>query len=450
MMGRTEERLRDSTTALGNTLREADIPALRLPETTLRPAGRRWALSRAPASRRLPASRPWLVPLAAAASAAAVIGLVTVGVRALPGSTSGQAASSSSSSSSLPSPGLPRYLVTTIDGQAAVRATASGRLVTAIPRPADVYAYEGVAAAAGDRTYFLAGVMTGTGNWKVVFFKVVLGPDGRPGQVQRLPGSPLAVPFPVISGGWMNFYFAATSDGSELAYASGSPFPSGAGTPYGPAAASPGSNERVVVQNVATGQRRMWGLWNSAEAVISQLSWGPGGHLGYDLTLADAGVSQARLILKVGRHVTAFMVLDTTAPGTDLAGDSRVVSYRSSSGSAAGPGPHGVISPDGQHAYLQLPGGKTGGQIVEASAATGRTVRVLLTGPQATIGEPMSLDGSGRYLLLALAAAPPREAGSQEAYVAGHLARLDLRTGRIARLPIPVMAEINGAFDAAW
>jgi len=34
--------------------------------------------------------------------------------------------------------------------------------------------------------------------------------------------------------------------------------------------------------------------------------------------------------------------------------------------------------------------------------------------------------------------------------VAGHLARLDLRTGRVTSLPVPVMAEINGAFDAAW
>jgi hypothetical protein len=34
--------------------------------------------------------------------------------------------------------------------------------------------------------------------------------------------------------------------------------------------------------------------------------------------------------------------------------------------------------------------------------------------------------------------------------VAGHLARLDLRTGGVTPLPIPVMAEVNGTFDAAW
>jgi hypothetical protein len=437
MMGRTEERLRDATTALGSSLRNTDIPALRLPESTVRSPGRRWAFSRALAS------RPWLAPLAAAASVAAVIGLVTVGVRALPGSTGGSATSSSPAD-------IPRYLVTTIDGQAAIHASVSGQLIAHIPRPADVYAYEGVAAASGGRAYFLAGAMTGNGLWKVVFFKVVLGPDGRPGQVQRLPGSPLAVPFPVISGGWMNFYFAVTSDGSELAYASGSPFPSGAGTPYGPATATPGSNERIVVQNVATGDRRTWSAWNSAEAVISQLSWGPSGRLGYDLTVADAGVSQAKLIRKAGGQVSAFMVLATTAPGSDLSGDSRVVRYRSSSGSATPRGPYGVISPDGQHVYLQLPGTKVGGKLVEASAAAGRTDRVLVAGQQAVIGEPMSINGSGRYLLITLAVPHPRAATSETPNVAGHLARLDLRTGRVTRLPIPVMAEINGAFDAAW
>jgi hypothetical protein len=268
--------------------------------------------------------------------------------------------------------------------------------------------------------------------------------------VQRLPGSPLAVPFPVISGGWMNFYFAVTSDGSELAYASGSPFPYGAGTPYGPATAAPGSNESIVVQNVATGHRRTWGAWNSAETVISQLSWGPAGHLGYDLTLADAGVSQASLIRKAGGHVSAMMILDTRAPGPDLAGDSRIVSYESSSGSGLLRGPQGVISPDGRYVYLQRPAGKAGGQLVEASATAGRTVRVLLAGTQATAGEPMSVDGSGRYLLVPLGAGHLRGGDSQRPYVAGYLARLDLRTGRVTRLPIPVMAEINGAFDAAW
>jgi hypothetical protein len=75
---------------------------------------------------------------------------------------------------------------------------------------------------------------------------------------------------------------------------------------------------------------------------------------------------------------------------------------------------------------------------------------VLLTGAEVTTGEPMSLDGTGRYLLFPLGAGHPPGGDSQSAYVVGHLARLDLRTGRVTSLSIPVMAEINGAFDAAW
>jgi hypothetical protein len=80
-MGTTEERLRDAATALGNTLRPADIPPLRLPETARRRAGR-------PAARRPLAHRRWLIPLGTAASVAAILGLV-VFVRSLPGGNRG-------------------------------------------------------------------------------------------------------------------------------------------------------------------------------------------------------------------------------------------------------------------------------------------------------------------------------------------------------------------------
>ena len=42
MIGRTEERLRDATTALGQAIRAQDLPELRLPETGPEPARARW------------------------------------------------------------------------------------------------------------------------------------------------------------------------------------------------------------------------------------------------------------------------------------------------------------------------------------------------------------------------------------------------------------------------
>jgi hypothetical protein len=475
MMGRTEERLRDAATSLGGTVRREDIPPLHLPETAARRLGRRHAPARMaparqtaarpvaarPVAARLP-SRRLLVPLAAAASVVAVIGLVTLALTASAprqvGRGSESAATGGPAAATGPPiarPGMPRYLVTTVDGQAAVHATASGRLIADIARPADLRAYEGVAAAAGDRTFFLSGVITRGGNWKIVFFKVALGADGRPGNVHRLPGQPMLQQTPVISGGWVNFQFAVTPDGSRLAYASGTPGPYGAGTPYGDLNADyPGVSERIIVQNVATGSRRTWSAWSSADAGISQFSWGPSGQLGYNAVLAHAGVSHGQIVRAPRGNISTFMILSTTAAGSDLIASSRVVAYTALPGqlpaSSTASEPHGVISPAGQLAYVQLSGSTASGQLAEVSAATGKTVRVLLDGWQASLGDPMSIDGSGRYLIFPLGIRHLHVASSQSPYVMAHLARLDLRTRRVTRLAIPVTATINGAFDAAW
>jgi hypothetical protein len=464
-MSRTEERLRDAATALGSTLRNQDIPPLHLAETLARRPSRRHASAQAASARPAPARpaiRRLLVPLGAAASVVAVIGLVTLVLTASAPRQVGRGRGPVATGGPLPATGppiarlvMPRYLVTTIDGQAAVHATASGRLIADIARPADLYAYEGVAAAAGDRTFFLSGVITRGGSWKIAFFKVALGADGRPGTVQRLPGQPMAQQTPVISGGWVNFQFAVTPDGSQLAYASGTPDPYGAGTPYGDLNADyPGVSERIIVQNVATGSRRTWSAWSSADAGISQFSWGPSGQLGYNAVLAHAGVSHGQVVRAPRGNISAFMILSTTAAGSDLIASSRMVTYIPLPGrlplSSTVSEPHGVISPVGQLAYVQLSASTASGQLTEVSAATGKTVRVLLGGWQASLGDPMSIDGSGRYLIFPLPIRHLHVANSQNPYVMAHLARLDLRTRRVTRLTIPVTASINGAFDAAW
>ncbi len=323
MMGRTQERLHDATAALGSTLQPEDIRPLRLPDAAPRPrrGGRAagWLL----------AARHWMPPLAAAAAIAAVIGLVVVTAHALPGHRRSPGPSSRSASPLSPVPAsaaLPRFLVTTTDGRADVEASASGRRIAVIPRPAAIYAYEGVAAAAGDRTFFLAGADTSGGSWKVEFFRVTLSRDGRPGPVHLLAGPPLVMQTPVISGGWVNFEFAVSPDGRQLAFASGTPFPSGAGTSYGPGVPSSGSSERLIVQDVATGSRRSWSAWSTAEAVITQFSWGQAGQLGYNLAVANAGLSGGMLVRKpAGGVVSAFLVLSTTARGSGLISNSHLV-----------------------------------------------------------------------------------------------------------------------------
>ena len=43
-----------------------------------------------------------------------------------------------------------------------------------------------------------------------------------------------------------------------------------------------------------------------------------------------------------------------------------------------------------------------------------------------------------------------RPVNAQFRHTAAHLARFDVRTRKLTMLPIPIIAEINGAFDAAW
>lgn len=231
----------------------------------------------------------------------------------------------------------------------------------------------------------------------------------------------------------------------------GDPFPSGAGTPYGSGLPEAGSNERVIVQNVATGARRSWGVWKSAEAVVTQFSWGPAGQLGYNLAVAHARVSRGILVSQPGGgNVSAFMVLSTNAAGSGLIRDSHMVAHAAFRAAGALHEPLGVLSPGGLFAYIQQSQTQGSGRLTEVFAATGRARRVLLSGYQASLGEPMSIDSSGRYLLFPLRSRSAHPVSSQAPSVLAHLARLDLRTGKVTELRIPVMAQINGAFDAAW
>jgi hypothetical protein len=97
------------------------------------------------------------------------------------------------------------------------------------------------------------------------------------------------------------------------------------------------------VQNVATGARRTWSAWRSADAVLSGFSWGPSGQLGFTAVLDHASVSHGRPVQAAKGMVSAFMVLSTHAPGSDLIGDSHQVRYTVRSGHTGSSG-HTVSS----------------------------------------------------------------------------------------------------------
>ena len=121
---------------------------------------------------------------------------------------------------------LPRYLVTYGNGTSFVpgggpgyiRATATGRVLARIPAAARDFTVEGVAAAPGDRVFYLIGMtFAGPSAVNVECFRLVLDANGRPSVPRRLPGPPLLVPVPATSNGATIIPLAISPDDQELA-----------------------------------------------------------------------------------------------------------------------------------------------------------------------------------------------------------------------------------------
>jgi hypothetical protein len=437
MTGTTQDRLRDAVTALGQAIQPADIPPLRLPEP-----GRRAGPGRRAARR--PAVRTWLIPAGAAAAVLAVIGVIILAARA---------GSGAEPVTPLPAqPALPRYLVTYGNGTSFVpgggpgyvRATATGRVVARIPAAARGFTVEGVAAAPGDRVFFLIGAAFASPSAvNVQCFRLVLDANGHPAVPQRLPGSPLLVPVPATSNEATTIPLAISPDGQELAYSPSGLFPPLDGS----------SSLTVVVQNVATGARRSWSAGQVSGGQISQVSWATRGRLAFVAAMNDAGVVHGAVAAHRHGYLNALMILDTAAAGSGLISSSALVSYGAATATGAPePGPvAGVISPDGRSAYAQVQTRGGDSQLVTIGTASGKISRVLLSGPQAAQAAPAALDGGA--LLFTLRALHVRAHHAGAPFVSGHLAGLSLATGQITRLPYPVYTGVEAPawpMLAAW
>jgi hypothetical protein len=368
---------------------------------------------------------------------------------------------------------IPAYLVTAVAGQGSVRATATGRVLAPIARPASVFAFEGVAAAPGDRTFYLAAVAAAPRGYlagaaaprgvKIEFFRLTLGANGRPGVPQRLPGPPYLAPLPITSDALTTIPLAISPDGKELAYASGSQFPDTPGSTL------PSGTQGIIIQNVSTGARRTWSTWPASHTEISDVSWAAGGRLGFGATVGDAAVSNRAVIRQPGNELNVFMVLNTAAAGSSLISASHLVAYGSAAVSASGAaaqlaGPSaGIISRDGRIVYARIETPQGTSRLVAISVATGQVTRVLLSGPQAADAAvsrggagaadpaPMSVDRTSLLFPLSLPHPPVRTSGKP--YVIGHLAVADLATGQITQLPFPLYYGPETPFPpvgAAW
>jgi hypothetical protein len=455
MMGRTEERLRDATAALGQAVQPQDIPELRLPETSsqparqrrARPASQRWAR---PARQRWMGGR-WLVPVAAAASMLALVGSLIVVGEIVPGPSRPPVSGTTSPPMPVtsgpplePSAGQPAFIVAAVDGQGYVLASATGRVVARIRPPVRHFALVGVAAAPGDRIFYLAGQVPTGPILKIEFFKITLLANGQPGPARQLPGPPVIQPFPITSYGLVTVLLAISPDGQELAYASDNQFRSDYATAV----------PTITIENVVTGQRRTWSLWPTAATQFNSLSWGAGGQLGFVANVGNARVSSGAVVQHRNSQLNVFMVLNTRASGRSLMSDSRILAHApipvSDFEVPVQLGPvGGVLSEDGASAYALIRTGPKDGRLVVISVATGAVTRVLLSGPQAVQSDPLSIDGNSLLAPLQLSNLPRKSLY----YLSGHYARFDLSTGHITPLPFPLYYRAAAPFppvEVGW
>ena len=302
-MNTPEDWVRRALRETAEDISRADVPLLRLPD----------GAGRGRLARGWRGWLPWLTPLAAAAAVAAVVAatFALTGGPARPGHRTWSDALLAS---------VPRYYIVLTDTgpergwphQAEVRATSTGQTVATLAAPRPDNAFIMVAAASGVGRYVLAAQrmapehrkvvgIPGTATrktvtifvpaWPIHFYQLRISSSGQVSALSRPPVPSLPADAE-LSG------LALTPDGRKLAMASrtGGPRP----------------GLEIQVDTLATGARRVW-TWPGAQPVVESLG-GTGSALSW--AADDRTLAFARLI--DGRY--KVRLLDTTAPGSSLAG----------------------------------------------------------------------------------------------------------------------------------
>ncbi len=363
-MTRLEERLRADMRAESEQIGPGSIPALQLPARA-HPPGR--------LRRRGPRHWPaWVSTLAAAAA----VTVVTAGTFLVAHVVSGSGPGPSETSGPTYS-GIPPYYAYAVHGNTfngkrtvysviaryvRIRATASGKVLRTVSPPAPYNAFESFAGAANGRTFVLAAnryryTKTGNEYYKLdqrtplKFMILRITPSGH----TRL--SPLSLPGTLTEAQAPTL--ALSPDGARLAVA------------YG------GSGKPAIVQviTLATGQMRQW---TSPPPAATPMLGGPGAWTSDGRTLA-LGQMSVQPSGRIRSTPTQMRLLDTTAPGTDLAAASRLVTLH-----GAGSFPWPFLTPDGTKLIGEMShrSGLTGTVTVSGafgvySARTGALLQVI-------------------------------------------------------------------------
>jgi len=366
---RLEERLRADLRAESQKIRPGSIPALQLPARA-HPSDR--------LRRRGPRHRSaWVTTLAAAVAVTVVI----AGTFLVAHIVSGSGPGSSAAAGAPPYSGVPPYYAFAIQGDSysrtihgtqygdsviaryvKIRATATGKLLRTVSPPAPYNAFESFAGAANGRTFVFAANWyryTKTGNpyyklnqktpLKFMILQITPSGDTRLSPL-TLPGTLTEAQAPTL---------ALSPDGARLAVA------------YG------GSGKPAVVQviTLATGQMRQW---TSPPPAATPVLGGPGDWTsdGRTLVLGQMFIQPSGPIRSTPTRVR---LLDTTAPGTNLAAASRLVTLH-----GAGGFPWPFITPDGtrligemRHPPTRLDATTVSGAIGVYSARTGTLLQVI-------------------------------------------------------------------------
>src|SRR5580700_4913939 len=377
-----EDLLRDELKRVADTVQPGELRPLQLPAP-----GRRW--------HRL------LLPVAAAAAivAVAVAAVLVAGPRPGPASAPGLAA-------------IPRYYLTFtfaadqhVHGlpvtEAVIRDSAAGRITGTVKIVTDDFPAPVTVATAPDGRSFIIGTYEpnpkgtrATGYQEYRFFRLPISVDGKPGHLTELP--PYPVPMCASVQG-----IALSPDGALLAVSSMYNGPGGI-----PAILA----AKVEVINLATGKVRIWtaGIQRGHYYVPGSPSWADG-----DRMIAFTW-QHSQSLTNDNMTMEGVRLLDTDAPGDNLANSRMIVSRKAVSGTIQS----ALITPDGRDVLMatfrNVPSGGNRGtvtaQIAEAPAAGSGPVRVLRTetarytvntkGYLDDASQVLSLDPTGRYALI--------------------------------------------------
>jgi dipeptidyl aminopeptidase/acylaminoacyl peptidase len=410
-----EDKLRAAIHATAEEI-PADPPPLRLASPALNPRRRPWfrpaaSRFRPAASRFRPAAsrfrpgrrgwNPWLAPLAAAVLVVAVV----LGSLAVTRSGSGTATPSTPPGLA----GLPPYYVAlialpadpaspadpadpaTAPTVAQVRSTATGAVLATIAAPKPYVKFTAVTAAADDRTFVLdaqgasfsldrqrqlhnhlGNVAQGT---PYRLFVLHIDPDPK----SHSSGVSLqALPASFIPAGQGIGNMALSPDGTSLAAAS-------------PDGSEHGYDMQLIVFNLVTGTRRIWGFKSADEiymppAMLGGLSWtADGQHIAFTGPGASAGSSVLRL-------------LDTSDPGPNALAASKPIPTPAAITHTDEGLTTAIITPDGRTAVFATAVTTRDGQemlvrrrILKVSVATGQVTAILGT-PKSLAGKPLDFE----------------------------------------------------------